>query len=164
MAHTPDRSWLQPDADKRHPRYHSTCDMGPLCPDLASPPETQLMGKPSYHLHIHNDVLEEFMSNDEDTPSIQESLDAFDHFISKNGPLPRRQSTRDSRSVPLGDPYQQGVYFPNEVRKTHDSMTEDAVEVARRRNIAERHSINALGDDLNAYWAKRLEDEKRNRR
>jgi hypothetical protein len=100
---------------------------------------------------------------EDDTPTLQETFDTLDALLAKNGPLPRRQAVRDSRSVPYGDPYQQGVYFPNETRQAHDAMTDAAVEVARQRNLAERNALNDYAATQADFWDRKLAEERRDR-
>jgi hypothetical protein len=106
--------------------------------------------------------MEDYMSETEDDP-LQESLDALAELLG-DGDNRRRQHTRDSRSVPHGDRHQAGVYFVDETRQVHDAMQEDACEVARQRNLAERHALNDYAAEQSEFWDRKLAEERRDRR
>jgi hypothetical protein len=109
--------------------------------------------------------MEDLMAQEDENP-LQETLDALGDLLGEGGSLPRRQSARDSRAIPPYDrSHQQGVYFASERNRAADSAAQqDACEVARQRTLAERHALNDYGHELNDFWTKRLEDERRNRR
>jgi hypothetical protein len=92
---------------------------------------------------------------------LEEILNSLDALL---GPADsrRRQGARDSRSIPLGDAHQGGVYFGDERRLQQDAMN-DALEIGRRRNIAERRALDSFADAQSAFWEKKLANERAKR-
>jgi hypothetical protein len=98
-----------------------------------------------------NDPLEDF----------QETLDALDSLLGNGGSLPRRQASRDSRSIPYDRSRQGGVYFAGERNRAADSAAVDtANEISRQRTIAERHALADFAAEQADFWDRRLESER----